>query len=141
MSRWILDTDHVSLLLEGNLEIQSRTQIEQDVAITIVTAQEVFNGWVVSINNTNETQRLIYLYRKLRIVLQYFRDTEILDFDERAAACYEQLIRENPTLGKKRLQKDVRIAAIALSLDATLVTRNYRDLSQVPGLSIEDWTA
>lgn len=55
MSRWILDTDHVSLLLEGNLEIQSRAQIEQDVAITIVTAQEVFNGWVVSINNTNET--------------------------------------------------------------------------------------
>jgi CHRD domain len=44
MSRWILDTDHVSLLLEGNLEIQSRTQIEQDVAITIVTRPPVRIG-------------------------------------------------------------------------------------------------
>lgn len=140
MSRWILDTDDVSLLLEGNLEIQSRSQIEQEVAITIVTAQEVFNGWVVSINNTSETRRLIYLYRKLGIVLQYFRDTEILDFDEQAAECHDRLIRENPALGKKRLQKDLRIAAIALSLNATLVTRNYRDFSQVPGLAIEDWT-
>jgi tRNA(fMet)-specific endonuclease VapC len=140
MSLWILDTDHVSLLLEGNLAIQSRSQMEEDVAITIVTVQEIFNGWVVKINSTTETQRLISLYRRLGIVLQYFRDSEVLAFDEIAGACHDRLIREHPQLGKKRLQRDMRIAAIALSLNATLVTRNQRDFAQVPGLLLEDWT-
>lgn len=139
MSLWILDTDHVSLLLEGNLAIQSRSQLEADVAITIVTTQEIFNGWVVKINSTTDLQQIIRLYRKLGIALQYFRDTEILPFDQSAGAYYERLIRENLSLGKKRLQKDMRIAAIALSLNAILVTRNDRDFSQVPGLVIENW--
>jgi tRNA(fMet)-specific endonuclease VapC len=141
MSRWILDTDHVSLLLEGNLVVQTRTQIEEDVAITIVTAQEIFNGWVVKINNTTDTQLIVRRYRKLSIALDYFRDTEVLDFDETAGQRYDRLILENPRLAKKRLERDMRIAAIALSINATLVTRNYRDFSQVPGLRLEDWTA
>jgi tRNA(fMet)-specific endonuclease VapC len=44
------------------------------------------------------------------------------------------------SLRKNCLQKDLRIAAIALSLDLTVVTRNRRDFELVPNLQIVDWT-
>jgi len=57
-----------------------------------------------------------------------------------SAIAPKNLLKENPPLRKNRLQKDMRIAAIALFLNATVVTRNQRDFGLVPRLAIADWT-
>jgi tRNA(fMet)-specific endonuclease VapC len=35
---------------------------------------------------------------------------------------------------------DLKIAAIAIANQSTLLTRNIKDFSQISNLSIEDWT-
>ena len=141
MSLWLLDTDHVSLLLERHPQVSRRVaEVGSEVVISIVTVQELFNGWVVRINNAQEVDDVVRLYGKLNRTVALFGRVRVLDFDRKAGETFGQLLKENPTLSKQRLQKDMRIAAVALVNDAVVVTRNYRDFSQVPGLKIEDWS-
>jgi tRNA(fMet)-specific endonuclease VapC len=39
------------------------------------------------------------------------------------------------------LDTDLKIAAISLANNATLLSRNMQDFRRVPGLRVEDWTA
>jgi tRNA(fMet)-specific endonuclease VapC len=142
MSLWILDTDHVSFVLSGDPVICDRViRNSANVAITIITVQEVFNGWITRINSPAEADNLVILYTRLCIALDFFKSVQVLNFDQSARDRYDQLLRQNPPLNKKRLHKDMRISAIALSVGGTIVTRNNRDFSLVPGLSLEDWTS
>jgi tRNA(fMet)-specific endonuclease VapC len=137
MALFILDSDHISLLLEGNALIDRKIQsIEPQVATSIVTVQEVFNGWVSQINALANVQNPVPLYTKLWNAVEYFKGIPIANFDDAAHQTFQQLLSENPPLRKNRLQKDMRIAAIALSLGATVVTRNRKDFELVPGLSM-----
>ncbi|HSR22290.1 MAG TPA: hypothetical protein VLW53_01985 [Candidatus Eisenbacteria bacterium] len=43
--------------------------------------------------------------------------------------------------GRPLAEPDLRIAAIALAHDLTLVTGNGRHFSRIPGLRVESWLA
>lgn len=63
----------------------------------------------------------------------------ILPFDEAAAERFGPLRAELERQGKRLDDADLRIAAIALSQDLTVVTGNERHFGRVPGLRIENW--
>lgn len=92
------------------------------------------------LNNLPDLQNLTFEYENLWQTVEFIRGFRVLKFDSDADNCYVQILQANPFLRKKRLRQDLRIAAIALSLDATVVTRNRRDFEQVSGLKIEDWS-
>jgi tRNA(fMet)-specific endonuclease VapC len=138
VARYVLDTDHVSLILRNHPGLSAIAE-QYDCAVTIVTVQELFNSWAGRINNA-ALQDLPPLYTKLWSTMTYLQTVEILDFTLDADAALKAVMRDYPELRKNRIQKDMRIATIALSCDATVVTRNRKDFGLVPGLSIMDWT-
>ena len=72
----------------------------------------------------------------LRDVVKYLQRFEIVDFTLDAYNRYTELRGQRIRIGIQ----DLRIASIALSINAILVTRNQQDFSRFPGLVWEDWT-
>jgi tRNA(fMet)-specific endonuclease VapC len=140
MIRYVLDTDHVSLILRGDTHLETRVAKASGVCTTVITFQESFNGWMARINQAKPEDDFVALYTKLSRSINYFKEAEILNFDEAANLMFKTLLKQYPQLRKARLERDLRIAAIALSHDSTVVTRNHKDFSLVPGLKIVDWT-
>jgi tRNA(fMet)-specific endonuclease VapC len=66
---------------------------------------------------------------------------QILAFDAAAAEVYGTLRARLEDGGRRLAEPDLRIAAIALSRDATLVTGNVRHFARVPDLRVENWLA
>ena len=140
MTEWILDTDHTTLFLAGNSSVVAKVgQHFDDIAITIITVQELFNGWNGKLNDPRSANKLSYLYTKLWKTTEFLKIITILNFEREAENCYNNLRQSSKALAKKRLEKDLRIASIALIKNATLVTRNYKDFSRVASLKIENW--
>jgi tRNA(fMet)-specific endonuclease VapC len=138
MTLWILDTDHVSLFQTGHPLITQRIQstAPNEIAVTIVTVEEQMYGRLNRIRRAKSADELRLAYLNLNLTLAYFQTINVLDFDEKAVDCYQELVNQKLRVGTQ----DLKIAAITLSREATVVTRNSRDFGKVPRLQIEDWS-
>jgi tRNA(fMet)-specific endonuclease VapC len=139
VSRYILDTDHVTLFQHSHPRISERARNIGDskIFITTVTLEEQLRGRLAGISRSaTKPERLAVAYQNLKKTLLYFCSVNLLDFDDEAFECYQNLLRQKIRIGTQ----DLRIAAITLANQTILVTRNYQDFSKVPNLCLEDWT-
>ncbi len=139
MSRYILDTDHVTLFQHNHLGIVQRAKEVggSNIFITTVTLEEQLRGRLAGISRAaTKPEHLAVAYKNLRRTLLYFCSVNLLDFNDAASNCYRSLLQQKVRIGTQ----DLRIAAIALVNQTTLVTRNQKDFSKVPDLALEDWT-
>jgi tRNA(fMet)-specific endonuclease VapC len=137
LSLWILDTDHISLHQRGDQKVtqQLANRSNQTLAITVITVEEQMRGWLDLIRKAESAEKTIIAYARLKTAVQYFQGVNILDFDLAAYQQYTNLKQLKVRIGSQ----DLKIAAIALSRNAVLVTRNRQDFGKVPNLKIEDW--
>lgn len=77
----------------------------------------------------------IVAYTRLARLFSAMGHWEILTLDESAADQFKSLRRQRVRIGSM----DLKIASVALAHDATLITANSVDFSQVPGLRLQNW--
>ncbi|MEO1431677.1 MAG: type II toxin-antitoxin system VapC family toxin [Cyanobacteria bacterium J06633_8] len=135
---WILDTDHISFFQRQHPLVTQRVNAvnAEDIATTIITVEEQLRGRLNIIRRASSPEELVSAYAKLEATLRFFKSINKLYFNQNASVFYQNLLNQKIRIGTK----DLRIAAITLSVDGILVTRNRRDFIKVPGLRLEDWT-
>ena len=137
---FILDSDHLSFLSREESTIGRRLQermanLGVESSTTIIIYEEQTRGWLALLSKCRTAEELILGYRHLIGHLEVFRRIRVIEFDQPAARKFFDLKRARIRVGSM----DLRIAAIALSRDATLLSRNLGDFRKVPGLKVEDW--
>ena len=137
----LFDTDHMSLLERGGAEyrrIQQRLRAvpPDEVATTIIIYEEQMRGWLARIAQGTTPERQLSDYGELKRQLRNYCDIAVVDYDEKAMAHFARLRQAGVRIGTM----DLKIAAIALANNATVLTRNLSDFGKVPGLNVEDWS-
>ncbi len=139
---YLLDTDHMSLLERGGtpaLQLTLRLNPFPDwqIATTIVSYEEQCKGWLAK-TSRERGDALIRAYLQLGQHLDIYAGMTVVPFNARAHVIFQELQNQK----KVRIgTQDLKIAVIALSNDATVLTRNTQDFSKVPNLKFEDWSA
>lgn len=140
--KYLLDTDHISFLQRrsssefGRLTLRIAQYPISDFALSVISFHEQVIGAHSFINRAQNNTDLARGYALLLETLNGFSKAPILPFDAEAIAIFDEMRSQKVRVATM----DLRIAAIAISSNLVLLTRNTRDFSGVPNLIIEDWT-
>ncbi len=138
----ILDTDCLSLLdrekiLEASVLLKNLNRFSpEDIFTTIISFEEQMRGWMALIAKGKTIDQQIFAYQKLHRTLESYRNAHVLEFDQMSAQVFKELKSQKIRVGTM----DLKIASIAISNNAILVSRNLSDFEQVPNLAVQDWT-
>ena len=136
----LLDTDHLSVLkfrtspramhLSGRLALAAVA-----VGTSVVNVEESMRGWMAAIAKERLVHRQETAYRELAELFAFFSGLQIALFNAAAIDTFTRL-----KAAKIRVStRDLKIAAIAISRNALLLTANRRDFELVPGLRFDNW--
>ena len=135
----ILDTDHLTAIDRANvlgLKLKRRLDGQLDsFCTTIVSIGEQSRGLNALIASARSDAEIIEHYGRLSKKLDMLHGLQILPWTHDAMSNFHELRRARIRIGTM----DLRIASIALTHDATLLSANLRDFTKIPGLRVEDW--
>lgn len=138
---FVFDTDVFSLIARGDSPQATRVRGRLRAsggpdAITVTTVEERMRGRLAACHRATTPDECVTAARLLRETLEDCAAVRVLDFTPAAATVLRGLKAAKVRVGTQ----DLRIAAVVLAIDATLITRNLSDFRKVPGLRAEDWT-
>jgi tRNA(fMet)-specific endonuclease VapC len=107
-----------------------------DFALSVISFHEQVIGAHSFINRAQTNTDMARGYTLLLETLNSFAKAPVLPFDTKAIAIFDEMKSQKVRVSTM----DLRIAAIAISNNLVLLTRNTGDFSKVPSLITEDWT-
>jgi tRNA(fMet)-specific endonuclease VapC len=138
----ILDTDHLTTIQRRSepqytkLITRLKRSRVSNVYTTIISVEEQMRGWLSLIARSRNKPQEVDAYRRLDSLLTFFSGIPVLGYDETAADQFKGLRAQRLRVSSM----DLKIAAIALSQDALLLSRNDKDFGRIPRLKVADWT-
>ncbi|HZZ82551.1 MAG TPA: type II toxin-antitoxin system VapC family toxin [Gemmataceae bacterium] len=133
----LLDTDILTLLMNGHALVTRRVSQADEPRITIISRIEILQGRFASILKAAVAHELLRAQDRLERTELFLQAQSIAFFDQMAAAEFEKL-RQIPKL-RKIGRADLMIACIAIARRATVITRNLKHFRLIPGLQVENW--
>lgn len=138
---FLFDTNHISVWQRGEGAHYERlcAHLENftgdQIFVCIVSFHEMVNGWNAYSVKKRSSESLVRTYFEFENILRDFSVMQLLSFDRKAAEVFDELNQLRLRVGSM----DLRIAAIAIANQMTLITQNTVDFERIPGLSIQDW--
>lgn len=135
------DTDVLTELLRGRPDYVTRAAAipPDQQTVPIVVVEEIMRGRLAAIRRaeakSGDGAARVRAYASFRMTFVDFMRFATLEYDARA----ERQFADWRAAGVRVATHDLRIAAICVSQQAKLVTRNKRDFDVIPGLFVEYW--
>ena len=128
-----VDTDLLVAMLRGDRQADQKLDALESsrtrIRASTITAMELFFG--------------AYLHAKTKEkideVSNVLDQIELADFDLHVSDCCGKLLH---TIRTRKIDvdlPDVQIAATVIAHNDTIITRNIKDFSRIPGLRVETW--
>lgn len=135
----VLDTNHFRELTENSgVGRNLARRIEEhgaDVFTCIVVLEETLQGWFALLKRRKTGRDQLEVYARLQRDAEALSRLVMLPFDDQAAKVFHRLQPDHRRTGTM----DLKIAAICIAHDATLLTRNIRDFEGIAGLNMANW--
>ncbi|MEH2321491.1 type II toxin-antitoxin system VapC family toxin [Nostoc sp.] len=136
---YIFDTAHLSLIQrnreEGKRILTRLAAVEGlEVAVTVITYEEQVRGRLNLLSRAKTLDEQVLAYQGLQQLVADYQSIMIVPFSRIAALEYQRLRKAYPRLGNM----DLKIAAISLTNNAILLTRNNSDFGKIVELRTED---
>jgi len=139
MSKFILDTDTLQYFQSGVPDVVERVRMHlaDGIAITIISFEEQLDGWNAALKRVSKDhpERLVPIYDKMSQATRFMTELDIKPFTLDAALLYAKMRKAY----RRSDAYDLRIAAIAMNSQATLVTNNTDDFKIIDGLRLVNW--
>lgn len=138
MAIFLFDTDMLSHFQRNHPQVLAAivSHATDQLCVSTVTVEEQIGGWSALARSAKTPQADEHAAMLLAALVVSWNRFAIVPMTVTARTQFDLLV--SAKLNVKH--NDLRIAAIAMQLGATVVTRNRRDFARVPGLKIEDWS-